>query len=151
MEKRFEGEKYILRVDKSVQNIIENTLKDDAVININIADTDVAIITKAEMPQGLSLNDIKSGSAFEIAVSGYNPNNKEQRISVILAGYKTINGAKKMVASSFESLVIEEGSGVKLSEKVKLVPVGFDTADEVKLFVWNYPLQVKLVPVINIK
>ncbi len=144
LESQMLPDEYILTIDKSIQNVIENTLYENYVLNFTVWDKNMAVITKVEIPDSVDFSSIKNGQEFEMTIKGYNPKEQDLRISVVLAGYKDINGFKKMTGYKHIPVKISGVDGEDITKIVTVSPNGFEGADEIKLLIWNFPVQVKL-------
>lgn len=135
---------YTLIVKSSATNSLGNSLAKDCVVEFTVTDGVVAIITSAVVGDGTSLNSIKNGETVNLTISGYNPRKAKQKMTVILMGYKTVSGVKEMTASVVKPVEIPENGVVEIDKTVTIDPVGFADAEEVKIFVWGYPVQTSL-------
>jgi len=140
---------YVLSVDESITNMLDNTLSESYILNFTVSDGNVAIIKKVEVPDTVNLAGIKSGQGFSVRLSGYNPMERDLKISIIVAGYKTVNGSKKMIKYKHIPLKIDGIGGADIDETITVLPAGYENADEVKILIWNFPVQLKLAPTIS--
>ena len=59
-----------------------------------------------------------------------------------------MNGVKEMVSCKIVPVEIPENEAVEIDMTVEIKPTGFTEADEVKLFIWGYPVHTRLTPAI---
>ena len=140
---------YSLKVKNVATNILGNSLTKDCVVEFTVTDDgENLIITSAAVGDETNLASVKKGEVVNVTIEGYNPKKANQKISVILMGYKTVNGVKEMVSCKIVPVEIPENEAVEIDKTVEIKPTGFTEADEVKLFIWGYPVHTRLTPAI---
>ncbi len=140
---------YTLSVKKDIKNFLGNTMTDDYTNKITVADTDEAIITKAVA--NTKFSDITDGKEASVSIKGYNPYGTVKHITVAMVGYTEVNGIRRLEAFSHEPVTLTEDGGETFDMVLSLDSTEFSNMTEIKLFVWNYPIQKELIEPIIIK